>query len=97
MKILRTQDGQNIFDIALQETGSMEGVFDICSQNDIGIGEVLETQKRLKIDTTINRADIVRYLQSENIILNTGQPQEAIANTGFGFAFSENFGNAFNA
>ncbi len=97
MKIIRTQDGQNIFDIALQETGTMEGVFDVCSQNNIGIGEVLETQKRLEINATINRADIVRYLQNENITLNTGQPQEAIANTGFGFAFSEGFGNAFNA
>jgi hypothetical protein len=89
-------DGQNIMDIALQEMGAIEGIFEICQQNNLGIGEMLATNQILEIPKKTIKSDIVRYLALENVKPNTGQTLEAVANNPFGFAFSTEFGGEFS-
>lgn len=64
------KNGQNIFDICLQEFGDLEYVFDIIKNNDITLNSNLQSGQELNIDNTgkINRS-ITEYIGSNNIIL----------------------------
>lgn len=82
-------EGQNLVDIAIQEYGSLEGVWQLLMDNPFmrSIDYILQAGDKLKIDTTkIIRKDITDYLAKRKININTGED----------FLFFAEFSDDFN-
>jgi hypothetical protein len=82
-------EGQNLVDIAIQEYGSLEGVWQLLMDNPFmrSIDYILQAGDKLKIDTTkIIRKDITDYLAKRKININTGED----------FLFFAEFNDDFN-
>lgn len=68
MGTIKPQENQNIFDISLQEYGSIEKVFDLLEDNDqFNITEDISVYKDLKIGREAFKKDIVEYYNSRNL------------------------------
>jgi len=68
METIKPQENQNIFDLSLQEYGSIEKVFDILEDNDkFDITEDLSVYKELKTGRDAFKKDIVEYYNSRNL------------------------------
>lgn len=68
MEIIKPQENQNIFDISLQEYGSIEKVFDIFDDNDqFNITEDISVYEDLKVGREAFKKDIVEYYNSRNL------------------------------
>jgi hypothetical protein len=68
METIKPQENQNIFDISLQEYGSIEKVFDILEDNDqFDLTEDLSVYKELKTGRDAFKKDIVEYYNSRNL------------------------------
>lgn len=61
------EDGQCLVDIAIQETGSMETVFDIAVENNIDPTSDLVPGQRLKIPFVAKKPQIVNYFKDREI------------------------------
>lgn len=67
METIKPQENQNIFDISLQEYGSIEKVFDLLEDNDqFDLTEDLSVYNDLKIGREAFKKDIVEYYNSRN-------------------------------
>src|SRR6218665_234783 len=68
METIKPQENQNIFDLSLQEYGSIEKVFDILEDNDkFDLTEGLSVYKDLKTGREAFKKDIVEYYTSRNL------------------------------
>lgn len=68
METIKPQENQNIFDISLQEYGSIEKVFDILEDNDqFNLTDDISVYKDLKIGREAFKKDIVEYYNSRNL------------------------------
>ncbi len=68
METIKPQENQNIFDISLQEYGSIEKVFDILEDNDqFNITDDISVYEDLKIGREAFKKDIVEYYKSRNL------------------------------
>lgn len=68
METTRPQENQNIFDISLQEYGSIEKVFDLLEDNEqFNITDNISVYKDLKIGREAFKKDIVEYYNSRNL------------------------------
>ncbi|MFK7030990.1 hypothetical protein [Flavobacterium oreochromis] len=77
MGTIRPQQNQNIFDIALQEYGSIETTFDILDDNVFyNITNDLSEYEDLIIGREAFKKDIVDYYKSRNIKPATGSSKE---------------------
>ncbi|MDI9309229.1 MAG: hypothetical protein QM535_03345 [Limnohabitans sp.] len=77
MGTIRPIQNQNIFDIALQEYGSIENTFDLLEDNDIyNLTDELSEYKDLQIGKEAFKKDIVEYFKSRNIKPATGSSEE---------------------
>ena len=77
MGTIKPQENQNIFDISLQEYGSIEKVFDLLEDNDqFNITEDLSVYEDLKIGREAFKKDIVEYYNSRNLQPATGISDE---------------------
>lgn len=77
MGTIKPQENQNIFDLSLQEYGSIEKVFDILEDNDLfNITEDLSVYKDLKIGREAFKKDIVEYYNSRNLKPATALTEE---------------------
>ncbi len=73
MKQYKVRTGQNIYDVSLQLYGSIEGVFDILINNNIGINDVLEPGTVINYDETFKvNPGIIKFLEDNNIIPANG-------------------------
>jgi hypothetical protein len=75
MEQIVVYEGQNLVDIAIQEYGSLEGVWQLVMDNPNirGIDYQLKAGEILQIDETKKiREDITDYFEKRNIKLNTG-------------------------
>lgn len=60
--------GQNLHDIAIQETGSAGNAFDIALRNDIAVTDLLNTEAGITLPDTINKdAKVVGYFSSQQL------------------------------
>jgi len=65
------QEGQNTVDIAIQETGNIEGLVEICRLNGLSVtAELLPGQEVIPSD--VKDRPIVNYYQGIGISVNTG-------------------------
>ena len=68
METTKPQQNQNIFDISLQEYGSIEKVFDLLEDNDqFDMTEDLSVYEELKTGREAFKKDIVEYYNSRNL------------------------------
>lgn len=68
MGTIRPQQNQNIFDISLQEYGSIESVFDVLEDNDIfDVTEDISVYEDLEVSREAFKKDIVEYYKSRNL------------------------------
>jgi hypothetical protein len=69
MRIVKVNDVQTAWDIAIQEYGSVESVFDLIADNDDAIG--LDTQfangERVKVITEPSNKFVAKYFQSKEL------------------------------
>ncbi len=89
MKEVVVYEGQNLVDIAIQEYGSLEGVWQLVRDNSFlqTIDYDLKAGQKLRIDTSKQiRNDIVTFFDQRNIKINTGSD----------FLFFAEFNDDFN-
>jgi len=68
MKSVQVKDQQTVFDIAVQEYGSIEGVFDLLDGNDnLELDSDIVSGTMLKTGTVIDQS-IVGYYTKNNIV-----------------------------
>jgi len=68
METIKPQENQNIFDISLQEYGSIEKVFDILEDNDqFNLTDDISVYEDLKIGREAFKKDIVEYYNARNL------------------------------
>ena len=68
METIKPQENQNIFDISLQEYGSIEKVFDLLEDNDkFDLTEDISVYNELKIGREAFKKDIVEYYNTRNL------------------------------
>jgi hypothetical protein len=68
METIKPQENQNIFDISLQEYGSIEKVFDLLEDNDqFNITDDISVYEELKIGREAFKKDIVEYYNSRKL------------------------------
>lgn len=65
MKEVIVDIGQNLCDICLQETGSMDLIFEIAEENGINPYEELTPGQSLTISINPSKPRIVKYLKSK--------------------------------
>lgn len=89
MKVL---EGQSLFDVAVQITGSIEGVFTIASENDISVTENIMPGSNITPSVIVNK-EIVDYYSTKNLKPATGlNLSEEDSLTGIGsMTIEENF------
>lgn len=93
MKNVPVAYGQNILDIALQEYGDAEGLFDLCQDNNLSLSEVLTVGQILVIDEAkIRNLRVVQEYQRLGFTVVTGNETEAKVTGDFGLEFTEDFG-----
>ncbi|MCO5230135.1 MAG: hypothetical protein M9958_03165 [Chitinophagales bacterium] len=64
--------GQSIFDVCLQNCGTIEGVFELANQNNLSITENLITGTILQTNGVLTDDDILDYYKVKNIQPATG-------------------------
>mgnify|MGYP001264975549 FL=1 len=67
MATIKVQNGQSIFDIALQHCGDVAAAFDIAVLNDILLTDALAAGQSLAIPAVVN-TDVVNYYKSRGIV-----------------------------
>lgn len=77
METIKPQQNQNIFDISLQEYGSIEKVFDLLEDNEkFDITDDLCVYEDLKIGREAFKKDIVEYYNSRKLKPATALTEE---------------------
>ena len=62
---MNTLSGQTLLDVSVQETGTVESVFDIAEKNDLSLTDDIEAGYEMFIDQVIDNAVVIDY-RSEN-------------------------------
>lgn len=83
------QEGQNLFDIALQNGGSIENIIDIIKQNNISITQKITAGQEIEMPENKQRTDIANYFATNNFTINTGDNEQKIKE------FNNDFNNDF--
>lgn len=71
---ITVKNEQNLFDLALQATGSIEGVFSIALLNDCGLTDALTAGSQISATVDPIDEDILAYYKKELILPATGNP-----------------------
>ena len=92
-KKVEIREDQNIFDLAIQETGSAEGAFDIISQNEeiSSLDHVFEFGDSFIIDETTPQDKNVRDFYKLNIVIPTTGEEDAFVEDSFNNDFNNDF------
>jgi hypothetical protein len=89
--------GQNIIDVAIQEYGKAEAIFELAQANGLSLSEIMDVGQSLGIDANnIQDLEIVQFFKERNFIVVTGNETEATVTGDFGLEFNEDFGSEFN-
>ena len=92
MKIVVVQENQTIYDIALQEYGSVEGIFQIMEDNEVDLETNVTVDQEILIDQDqVIDQSVVDYYAKEGILVANGTVDEDFLNTsGFTTGFKQN-------
>jgi hypothetical protein len=91
-KKIQIKEDQNIIDLAIQETGSVEGIFDIIAQNDgvTSVDHIFKFGDEILIDETSPQNKQVRDFYSLGQIIPTTGEELLLGD------FNNDFNNDFN-
>ena len=103
MRRIKAQEGQSLFDIAIQECGMVEAAYDIAQKNDLEITQVLSVGQHILIPYTLSvNKDILQYYKQRNITPSTSYFSSDIAaiieegDICYGGPFSEEFSDPYD-
>ena len=90
IKTITVQAGQSLWDISLQELGSIEGIFDVADANNINdiTGDLITGSLLTIDDSKIINQEIVDYYKNKEI-----QPSSNVASCMY---FNDDFTEDFN-
>jgi len=77
-KVTQAAEGQNIIDLAIKLTGSVEGIFDVIDSTDglQSVDDVLVPGQEVSVEESkVVKPEITNYLVQRGIRINTGQGQ----------------------
>lgn len=81
-------EGQSLFDIAIQECGSVEAAFDLAVANNISMSNELPSSQSL-IKTNVQQKRIVDYFDNKKIKPATWSRPTEVQLTGIGYMVIE--------
>lgn len=88
------QEGQTLFDVSLQLTGSMEGVFLVMGDNGISsVNSNLEMGDEITYKQEVIDEKVVSYYEDRKLIINSGIEIVELPSLK---AFSDGFNDGFN-
>ncbi|MEP0263794.1 hypothetical protein [Dokdonia sp.] len=90
METIRPQENQNVLDIALQEYGSIETVFDVLDDNNrFNITDDISVYEDLQVGREAFKKDIVAYYIANNVhpATNSTREEELLLPDVFGVDF----------
>lgn len=71
------RDGQNLWDLCLQYTGSLDGAFDLALVNGLSVTDSLGADQQLEVpDDLPGDPDILAYFRDNDIVPATALTQE---------------------
>ena len=88
LKKVNLLEGQNLSDIAIQELGIIEGIFDLALANNISMTEILPGNTEIVIDPEKGDQMKMRQIRSEQIIPATNTdliPENVLMPGGIGY------------
>ena len=72
--IVKARDNQNIFDVCIQEFGTLEQLFVLLSDNNLGANSKLKSGQELTVNkTNVGDEDVKDFVVLRNITLNNNQ------------------------
>lgn len=86
---VKVKPGQTIYDLALQEYGSIEGVVIIAQENDLDLEEDLVEGSTIRINSNPIDQSIVNYYKDNGIFPKSGGDIN-VAISGFSDGFKQN-------
>jgi hypothetical protein len=69
---IKVLDGQDLLDIAIQQYGTVEAVFEIAAANGLSITNTPETTATFRIPDAVTNAKVVKYYADNRIVPATG-------------------------
>jgi hypothetical protein len=73
VKKIVASEGQSLLDLAIQETGSLEGLFKISENNGLGVSQSLAAGQVVIVpEAIIGSIDLVQYFSDRKVRINTG-------------------------
>ncbi len=69
---IEVEAGQSLFDIAVQEYGSIEGLFHLTQDNNLSLTEELEPAKSISVRTEASKQNVVDFFKGRNLKPATG-------------------------
>jgi len=72
---------QNLLDISLQETGTVESIIELCLENDLSLTDMLEVGAVIKHDVPTQNIEILTHYKSKNIKPATAKTVIAVVDT----------------
>jgi len=89
-------EGQNLFDVAIETYGSIEGVFQLFADNELGFDHVLFSGQELLVNRNIVTDLVMRnYYEERELRVNTGVADPPLIILGKAFVDTE-FDDGFN-
>lgn len=74
MSIIKVKKGQNVYDICLQEFGTLENMFDILLDNSLEVNSLLNSSQELVINNTGKGDERVKtFVNLNNLSYNNNQ------------------------
>lgn len=72
MKKTIVRNNQTILDVCIEQTGSLESIFELALLNNISITEALENGQELNTELPVKELEIVQHYKSNDISPATG-------------------------
>lgn len=89
-------EGQSLLDVALQECGSVEALFDLADAAGLAITDALTAGELVEVPTSATaRAEVVRYYAGRGQRVNTGSEPVAVPELPTGDFSPNDFSNDF--
>jgi len=94
-KTVQAANNQNLIDLAIELTGSVEGVFDLIDESDslTSVDDVLVPGQEVNVDqSNVIKPEVTGYFERLGVRINTGELEE----TEWVEVFAKSFGVSFS-
>jgi hypothetical protein len=91
IKVHKVLAGQNLLDVSVQTTGSLDGLFDLCLANNLMPDDEIELGATLTVPSEIKDPEMLDYILANNITVVTGSQGIDLGSGSFSTGFSTGF------